>query len=62
MSATASAAQGRRHAREVPKRLRCAAFRGRPSGPSLPVPLTPALPREEGDTLPAGQADLQRDG
>jgi len=36
MSATASEAKGRRHAREVPKRLRCAAFRGRPSGPSLP--------------------------
>jgi hypothetical protein len=29
-------AQGRRSARAVPKHLRCAAFRRRPSGPSLP--------------------------
>jgi hypothetical protein len=36
MSATASVAQGRRNAREVPKRLRYAAFRGRRSAPSLP--------------------------
>jgi len=37
MSATASEAEGRRKAREVPKRLRYAAFRRRPSGPSLPI-------------------------
>jgi hypothetical protein len=36
MSATASA--GPSQCREVPKRLRCAAFRGRPGGPSLPAP------------------------
>ena len=36
MSATASA--GPSQCREVPKRLRCAAFRRRPGGPSLPGP------------------------